>query len=244
MTWIKICGITNLEDALTAADAGADALGFVFYEKSPRNVSPDAVRGIVRQLPEQVEKVGVFVGKRTGDILDLIWNAGLTGMQNHLGPHCSSVSDNKAYGMGCFPPGFKSYLSLPAEWFIKDEEGARKFISDLARAAEFTKSRVEATSPGDFFQTIFLDSSSLQQPGGTGKVFDWQKAAPVVDYMRPSVKVVVAGGLTPSNVTEAIRILKPWGVDVSSGVEASPGKKDPEKVRAFIAAVRAADERI
>jgi phosphoribosylanthranilate isomerase len=92
-----------------------------------------------------------------------------------------------------------------------------------------------------FFQTIFLDSGSLQQPGGTGTVFDWQKAAPIVAQMKQVVRVVVAGGLNPTNVIEAIHVLNPWGVDVSSGVEAKPGKKDPEKVQAFVAAVRQAE---
>jgi phosphoribosylanthranilate isomerase len=94
----------------------------------------------------------------------------------------------------------------------------------------------------NFFQTIFLDSGTLQQPGGTGVAFDWQKAAPIVERLQRVVRVVIAGGLNPTNVTEAIHILRPWGVDVSSGVESTPGKKDPEKVRAFVSAVRKAEE--
>jgi phosphoribosylanthranilate isomerase len=94
--------------------------------------------------------------------------------------------------------------------------------------------------PRDFYQTIFLDSGSLQQPGGTGAVFDWQKAAPIVEQMQRVLKVVVAGGLNPTNVADAIHVLKPWGVDVSSGVESKPGRKDPDKIRAFISAVRQA----
>ena len=93
----------------------------------------------------------------------------------------------------------------------------------------------------NFFGTIFLDSSTLQQPGGTGLAFDWQKAAPIVKRMKAVMRVVVAGGLNPTNVTDAIDILNPWGVDVSSGVEAKPGKKDPEKIKAFITAVRQAE---
>jgi len=99
--------------------------------------------------------------------------------------------------------------------------------------------------PEGLFDTFFLDSSSLQKPGGTGRVFDWEKAVWVADGMQErGFRLVVAGGLNPTNVAEAMRILKPWGVDVSSGVEARPGKKDPEKVRAFIAAVRQADRNL
>jgi phosphoribosylanthranilate isomerase len=238
MTWVKICGITNVEDALTAVEAGADALGFVFYEKSPRNVTPETVREIVRQIPAHIEKVGVFVGNNPKNFLELVHGLGLTGSQLHFGPHVGSVNETTGYDLGCFPPGFKSYLSMPAEWFIESEDRANSFISSAARAAEIMRSHPGEDKLVSFFQTIFLDSSSLQQPGGTGVAFDWQKAAPIVEQMQQVVRVVVAGGLNATNVTEAIHMLKPWGVDVSSGVESKPGKKDPEKVRAFVGAVR------
>jgi len=240
MTWIKICGITNLEDAQTAVEAGADAVGFVFYEKSPRNVEPETVREIVRQLPAHIEKVGVFVGNNPKNFLELVHGLGLTGSQLHFGPHVGSVNETTGYDLECFPPGFKHYLSMPAEWFI-ESDGAKSFISSATRAAEMMRSHAGGDKLVSFFQTIFLDSGSLQQPGGTGTVFDWQKAAPIVEQMKQVVRVVVAGGLNPTNVSEAIQILKPWGVDVSSGVEAKPGKKDPEKIRAFVAAVRQAE---
>jgi phosphoribosylanthranilate isomerase len=127
------------------------------------------------------------------------------------------------------------------ECLIDSEESANHFISCAAQTTEIMRAHEAGGKFPDFFQTIFLDSGSLQQPGGTGVAFDWQKAAPIVERMRQVVKVVVAGGLRPANVAEAIHILKPWGVDVSSGVEAKPGKKDPEKVRAFVAAVRKAE---
>jgi phosphoribosylanthranilate isomerase len=238
MTWVKICGITNLEDALTAVDAGADALGFVFYEKSPRNVAAETVGEIVRQLPAHIEKVGVFVGNSPSNLLDLVYDSGLTGAQVHFGPHVGTVNETAAYGPGCFPPGFKAYLSMPARWFIESDNCLRSFIASRAREEEFMRSHAGKGPPPKLIQAIFLDSGSLQQPGGTGLVFDWEKAAPVVEELKQAVKVVVAGGLDPINVTEAIQVLKPWGVDVSSGVESKPGKKDPEKVRAFVAAVR------
>ncbi|MGA8492640.1 MAG: phosphoribosylanthranilate isomerase [Terriglobales bacterium] len=241
MTWVKICGITNLEDALTAVDAGADALGFVFYEKSPRNAAPATVREIVHQMPAHIEKVGVFVGNNPKNLPELAHDLGLTGAQLHFGTEVGSVNETMVHGSGCFPLGFKSYTSMPAEWFIESEDSASRFIASAARAAEIMRSHPGGDKLSNFVQTIFLDSGSLQQPGGTGTVFNWKKAAPIVEHMRQVVRVVVAGGLNPSNVTDAIHILKPWGVDVSSGVESKPGKKDPEKVRAFVAAVRQAE---
>src|ERR1700693_126931 len=109
MTWVKICGITNLEDAQTAVDAGADALGFVFYEKSPRNVSPEIAGSIIREIPERIEKIGVFVGNKPGNFFELVHRLGLNGSQQHFGPHIHPVTETMAYGTGCFPPAFKNY---------------------------------------------------------------------------------------------------------------------------------------
>ena len=217
MTWIKICGITNLEDALAAARAGANALGFVFYKNSPRNIDPEKVREIVAQLPPEVEKVGVFVDSESpARIVEIAERAELTALQLHVG---SSFAAGGQVGLDC--GNRKVYLALPAALFL--EAGAEWNSSD------------QHSSP---LSAIFLDSGTSQQPGGTGKAFEWQKAALLVEAMTKTANVVVAGGLNPLNVAEAIRILKPWGVDVSSGVEAAPGKKDPKKVRAFVAAVR------
>jgi len=128
------------------------------------------------------------------------------------------------------PP--KYFLSVSADWFLQNHGAA---TTELVRLQAADQNPVGIAA-------IFLDSGTLQQPGGTGRQFNWMKAVPAVEEIRKSgLKLVVAGGLTPENVADAMRILKPWGVDVSSGVEASPAKKDPEKVRAFIAAVRKAD---
>jgi phosphoribosylanthranilate isomerase len=241
MTWVKICGITNLEDAQTAVDAGADALGFVFYEKSPRNVAPGIVREIVQQVPAHIEKVGVFVGDNPKNLPELAHDLGLTGAQLHFGPHIDSVNETTVSGSSCFPRGFKRYTCMPAAWLIESEDSAKKFVASAAQALESMRSLPEAEQVQNFVETIFLDSGSPQQPGGTGITFDWRKAAPIVEHMKHVMKVVVAGGLNPANVTEAIHVLKPWGVDVSSGVESKPGKKNPEKVRAFVSAVRQAE---
>ena len=244
MTWVKICGITNLEDAQVAVEAGAEALGFVFYEKSPRNVQPEVAREIVAKLPAHVEKVGVFVDSRDHQRVMIARKVGLTGLQHSMG---FSPSDSKeppvTIGFAGFPRPPKLFFSFPMASFLDDP----KKLSGLANSFLHLRRNVDAPGrppiPDGWFDTFILDSATPQQPGGTGKVFDWGKAVPVAEAMREGgLKLVVAGGLTPENVTEAMRILKPWGVDVSSGVEARPGKKDPEKVRAFINAVREADK--
>ena len=222
MTWIKICGTTNLEDALTAVDAGADALGFVFYEKSPRKIDPDAAREIVTKLPENVEKVGVFVDESAGSVDEIAERVGLTGIQLYGG----SLSRKALNELNS--SSRKTYVVLPAAELV-DKRGRLTGFGWRAEA----KSMVDA---------LLLDSGTRRQPGGTGKVFDWKKTAPVIALISQTFKVVIAGGLSPTNVADAIRTLKPWGVDVASGVEAKPGKKDPEKIRAFIAAVRQAEK--
>jgi phosphoribosylanthranilate isomerase len=231
MTWIKICGTTNLEDALMAVEAGADALGFVFYNKSPRNVTPEVVREIVKELPEKIEKVGVFPDASFEECVDIARRCGLTGMQFY--PSIHTIGDgSRASGAGSTLK--KIYLSFSAADLLGDKP---RTIVDFASFGKLPNP--QNSNP---FGTFILDSGNSQSPGGTGKAFDWNAAVPLVETMRQTVKVVVAGGLNPANVGEAIRILKPWGVDVVSGVEARPGKKDPERVRAFIGAVRQADK--
>ena len=242
MTWVKICGITNLEDALTAVDAGADALGFVFYEKSPRYIDPRVAGEIAKKLPQTVEKIGVFAGGYDDGLPELVRQVGLTGTQTHIRLDLKQSCSGIAFGAGCFPERFEFCFSLPAEWFTEDPEGVKRMVTQWSEVTERRRASSEGR-PSDVLRTVFLDSGSLQQPGGTGRTFDWVKAAPIVEYMRSKVRVVVAGGLTPANVSEAMHILKPWGVDVSSGVEAAPGKKDREKVRAFVAAVREVDRK-
>lgn len=223
MTWVKICGITNLEDALMAVDAGADALGFVFYEKSPRYVDPETAREIVAKLPDQVEKVGVFVDASSEQMEDLANRTGLTGIQAHS-PRPSPKSEAESG----FNPKTAKYLALRVSELM-DEDGFAGFAWSQGADA--------------LIRAILLDSGTDIQPGGTGKTFDWRKAEPTIRMVQQTFRVAVAGGLTPGNVVEAMRTLKPWGVDVASGVEVSPGKKDPGKVRAFIAAVRQEDGR-
>lgn len=220
MTWIKICGITNLEDAHAAVDAGVDALGFVFYDQSPRKISPTAARDIVDQLPASIDKVGVFVDTPAEEMIDIIRRAHLSSVQIH------------------------------AQQAVKVEEIAilKESIADLKII--YVCPRTELLGNGFsmservriLLYAIMFDSSTSEQPGGTGQRFDWEKARGMVQSVSLTVPVIVAGGLNKANVKEAIRMFQPYGVDVSSGVEAKPGKKDPAKVHAFIQAVREADK--
>lgn len=219
MTWVKICGITNLEDARLAVDAGADALGFVFYEKSPRKVSVETARDIVAQLPERVEKVGVFVNDSLSSILAAVSIAKLTAVQLHANPQ----------------PGRLERLSTRAKLFVAVP--AREIFLDESDFGIGWRDEEIKSIAG-----LLVDSSTPEQPGGTGRTFGWDKAAPMLGRLGKTFKVIVAGGLDPANVAQAIHILRPWGVDVASGTEAEPGKKDPEKVRAFVEAVQRADK--
>lgn len=231
MTWIKICGITNLEDALVAVEAGANALGFVFYEKSPRNVTPEAVAKIIEDLPKETEKVAIVVQDCTytvdfpGTLTAFQW-VHTTLPQSFAG----LISDGSTRS-------FKNFVSFPAAGL--DEASVQRLRDAFVRLNELSRK----PNMSLLFDALFLDSGSALKPGGTGIPFDWAKAAPVADEIsKGPFKLVVAGGLTPDNVAEAMHILHPWGVDVSSGVESRPGKKDPDKVRAFIKAVREADK--
>jgi phosphoribosylanthranilate isomerase len=221
MTWVKICGTTNLEDALVAVDAGADAVGFVFYEKSPRCVSLEAAREIVEKLPESVEKVAVLAGSSMERAF-VFGSLGFDSLQVYpFSDTRSPDSRTKATGNG----GLRVSLAWPADIFLGDPP--------QADPATFGRNLSE-----DAMDIFVLDSGSGQTPGGTGQSFDWAEAASAVVKLSSHKRVVIAGGLNPSNVSDAIEILKPWGVDVVSGVEASPGRKDPERVRAFVRAVR------
>jgi phosphoribosylanthranilate isomerase len=245
MTWIKICGITNLEDALTAVEAGADALGFVFYDKSPRNIDPELAREIVQRIPEHVERVGVFVGTVGRQELSIFNQVRLTAFQLYPFSRVGTQNEGVTFGEGCFWQTPKTFLSFPMGFFAEDDSRLESLASDLVKSSEQgeTLAMQHQRSLEEFgFHTIFLDSGNVDQPGGTGLAFDWRKAAALVNAVRDRINVVVAGGLNADNVAESIAILRPWGVDVSSGVEKSPGKKDPDKIRAFVSAVRGAEQ--
>jgi phosphoribosylanthranilate isomerase len=219
MTWVKICGMTNLEDALVAVDAGADAVGFVFYEKSPRGVSVETAKEIVGALPESVEKVGVFVNEQEDWICSVVDGVGIGAVQMHgdnEDPHVADLVVERRPRIKVLA-GISMHLPNPQGW-------AMMWHPDSVRA-------------------FVVDSGTSSKHGGTGQTFDWSAAVPVLDDIKRLGSVIAAGGLRPTNVGKAIEILRPWGVDVVSGVESQPGKKDPEKVRAFVRAVREMDRK-
>lgn len=220
MTWVKICGMTNLEDAFTAVDAGADAVGLVFYEKSPRYVSVETARVIVEKLPAEVERVGVFVNESPELVSRVADNVGLTGVQLHG----DEYKNPERYSRSS-----KLFFALSVTSLLNglEEPIGEVILPKLPRSSG-----------------VLLDSGIPEKRGGTGKTFAWSEARWLVSALARLHPVVVAGGLTASNVRHAAEFLKPWGVDVVSGVEASPGKKDPAKVRAFVKAVRDYDRKV
>ncbi|MBI5773110.1 MAG: phosphoribosylanthranilate isomerase [Verrucomicrobia bacterium] len=200
---VKICGITNVGDALAAVDAGADALGFMFYEASPRHLTTEAAAKIIRQLPPFVAKVGVFVNAPVEAIHRTVEACGLDTLQLH--------GEETPEFCRQFPR-----LKVVKAFRIKDATS----LSSL---------------PPYETDAWLLDSFVPGKPGGTGEKFNWELACEAKESGRP---VILAGGLTPENIAEAIHEVWPFGVDVSSGVESAPGKKDHARIRDFIAAVR------
>jgi phosphoribosylanthranilate isomerase len=259
MTWVKICGITNLDDARIAIEAGANALGFVFYPKSSRYVTLETARSIVADLPQQIGKIGVFVNETVDQVRDIAKEVGLTAVQLH-GEESTEFSrtlfQKLANGSGR-PTIFRSYSAKVFDVPAGQSVGWDPVAVGLVEPDEAYKGKrvhkIHVAQNGDLFlethgfrtgviSGVLLDSSTAQRRGGTGEAFDWERVQPWAGIINSISKLIVAGGLHPGNVQEAIHLLHPWGVDVSTGVEREPGKKDPRKVRAFIRAVRAMEE--
>jgi len=202
---VKICGITNLPDGLAAAEAGADALGFVFYDQSPRQVSVEAAANLIRALPPFIIKVGVFVNAPEDLVVRAARECGLNLLQFH-------GDESPEY---CLQFGLMSMKAFR----VRDAaslQGVRDYPTDA----------------------WLFDAHTPDKLGGTGETFNWDLALEARAWGRP---IFLAGGLTPENVAEAVRCARPYAVDVSSGVEASPGRKDPARVKAFIQAAKAAE---
>lgn len=211
--WVKICGLTTIEDAQAAAAAGADAVGFVFAE-SPRQVSIDAARAISHALPPFVTRVGVFVEPTYDEAMRAVEGARLHVVQVHGDVEASTIE--RLRELGC------DVMQAVA---MRDEAAAEAALSTVADA-------------------LLLDAYVPGKAGGTGQTFDWRLAADVVRGLQQNgrhVPVVLAGGLTPANVADAVRAVRPWAVDVSSGVELEPGRKCPQKMREFVRKVREAN---
>jgi len=210
--WVKICANTSLEDALLAADAGADAVGFVLAP-SPRRVNAEQVAAIVPHLPARLEKIGVFVDASFEKIATTVKTAGLTGVQLHF--------------------------SAAPELAAKLRERLGPSLRILSVVHFDPAAPAPAVDPS--VDGVLVDSRTATAVGGTGKTFDWALAGKTLfRNAEARTRLIAAGGLTPENVAEAIATLSPWGVDVVSGVEAAPGRKDAAKVRAFVTNARAA----
>jgi phosphoribosylanthranilate isomerase len=207
-TRIKICGITRLQDALAAAAAGADAVGFVFYRPSPRHLAPEAAAAIARALPPFVTTVGLFVNAPADEVRVALAAVPLGLLQFH----------------GEEPPDFCGQFGRP---YIKAVR-----IHPETDLLQYPASYPDAAA-------LLLDAFRPGVPGGTGEVFDWDLIPAAL-----GARVILSGGLTPGNVGGGVERVRPWAVDVSSGVEAGPGIKDEERIGRFAAAVRAADEQL
>jgi phosphoribosylanthranilate isomerase len=207
-------------------------------------VTEETAREIVEKLPESVEKIGVFVGGDE-DPINVLLRTGLTGTQCYFSAEgvAGSNASQQFTGRDCLPPQFRNLMAFPMSLFGEDVSEVERTLTGFAESRR--KLPENFPIPEGTLDTFLLDSGNLRQPGGTGRTFDWKKARSLAEGMRKNgLKLVVAGGLSPENVREAIEILQPWGVDVVSGVEASPGKKDPGKVRAFVKAVREMDRKV
>lgn len=202
MVRVKICGITNLDDALVAVEAGAFALGFNFYPRSPRYIRPPDARRIVAQLPSNLLTVGVFVNEAGPEVVARIADeANVSALQLH----------------GDEPPEFAR--ALKERLVIKALRVGEGFVPESVLEYET--------------EAILLDSFSGLERGGTGRTFDWEIARRVRELVP---KLFLAGGLSPENVAEAIRVVRPFAVDACSRLESAPGRKESERVRSFLAA--------
>ncbi len=204
MVKVKICGITNLEDALMAVEVGADALGFVFYRKSPRHIFPEQAAAIIRRLPPFVQTVGLFVNEESGIVNETADLCGLDIVQLH----------------GEETPEFCRAVN-------------RRIIKAF-RVRDMTSLDDIKSYP---VAACLLDAWSPAAHGGTGKTFNWDIAAAAA----VSERIILAGGLTPENVARAVQKVRPYAVDVSSGVESEPGKKDADLIRRFFSSLRSQD---
>ncbi len=206
---IKICGIANADDAHAAADAGADALGFVFHGKSPRHISPEDAGGIAAKLPPFITTVGVFVDETMETISNAAKTARLACIQLH----------------GRETPEFCAEATRTT---------GLKVIKAFRMRSPADAERINGYK--DCASAFLLDAFSTDAAGGTGHTFDWKIAVEAKKYGR----IILSGGLNPENVSAALQTVAPYAVDVSSGVEASPGRKDHTKIKRFIAEIRKA----
>jgi phosphoribosylanthranilate isomerase len=227
MLWVKICGMTSAEDALAAAEAGADAIGMLFAP-SKRRVSIDQAKEITKALPKTLEKVGVFYDEPAGAIEEIASDVGLTAVQLH-GDETPEFARTLFRSSGRSGRRVRVFKTLHVTDGV--EQVAREFLED-------------GMVDGVLLDSVAQDATTgAIERGGTGQTFDWKSVQALLPSVLRHARIIVAGGLTSANVGAAVRILRPWGVDVCSGVEREPGKKDLEKVREFVASAHeAADQ--
>lgn len=205
-----MCGVTNLDDAIAAVQAGVDGLGFIFVEKSPRFIDAETARYIIRMLPPFVHAVGVFVDRPMSEVVDLIDFCSLSHVQLHGNEdpeYCRQL------GQSCNCMMLKAFRVGPES------------IAD------------DFTPYDDVANGYLLDTYKKGVAGGTGESFDWK----IIDNLYLRRPVILAGGLTPDNVLDAVKTVQPFGIDINSGIEEEPGKKDHEKLRNLVEKVRLAD---
>ena len=211
-TWIKFCGTTSLDDAMASVEAGANALGFIFAP-SKRHITVEKAQAIIRELPPRVERIGVFLSATLEEVREVVTNVDVTGIQLHGNEVAPEVYD---------------YLP-------KNRRATLRIIKTIIVQDGF-----EGRIDGGMAVAGVIDAWLLDSGAGSGKSFDWQAARAQLGERQG--RFIIAGGLTPGNVGEAIRTFSPWGVDVVSGIEAEAGRKDHEKMKAFVASVRKAEQ--
>jgi phosphoribosylanthranilate isomerase len=220
MIRVKVCGITNLEDARLAVDAGADALGFIFVENTPRFMTPEQVAPITRWLPPFVTTVGVFWDHATSHVKAVAETCRLRALQFH--------GDEKPEDLTGYTLPVIKTIKLPPASTV---EGLPEY-----RIGGF----IDALKYRNVATALLLDTAARWSVGEARAPIQWKRIAMLGGRHDPRVNIILSGGLTPDNVGQAVSIVKPYAVDVNSGVEARPGKKDPDKVRRFVRQAREA----
>ena len=224
-TWVKICANTNLEDAELTAQSGADAVGFVFAP-SKRQVTTAQVALIVPHLPGNLEKIGVFSSRDANEIAGTVRATGLTGVQLHGGFEIDLARRLK----DLLGPSVVVIQTL--HWQV---DGNGQNAAEVAL-------QLAAVARDPAIDRVLVDSKTGTAAGGTGISFHWNSARAV--FAQAQSKLILAGGLRPESVAEAIEVLRPWGVDVASGVESLPGRKDKRKLEMFLESVRSSSRAV
>jgi phosphoribosylanthranilate isomerase len=223
MIYVKICGITNLEDARCAAEAGADFLGFNFYPPSPRYITPEQAGDIIRAIHAEFGEaaprcVGIFVDALVDVVRATIETARLDLVQLHGAETPADVTTLAPY----------AFKALRPQTFTEAQEALTHYLLSNVSPSPSTVYGLPSTPD------LLVDAYHPQEKGGTGLVAD----VTIAHWLAERCRLLLAGGLTPENVADAIARVRPWGVDVASGVEATKGKKDHTKVKTFIEATK------